>query len=105
MIKSPQNKQTKGVCLMSDHIKKMLRITEPSLKIIDISYETIKNRQIIVIKANFSPNQKSCPNCGCTARNQFGNPSIVKNGKEMRTCEIRSIQSSSNDHEVIQATI
>ncbi len=43
MIKSPQNKQTKGVCLMSDHIKKMLRITEPSLKIIDISYETIKN--------------------------------------------------------------
>ena len=28
---------------MSDHIKKMLRITEPSLKIIDISYETIKN--------------------------------------------------------------
>ena len=82
MIKSPQNKQTKGVCLMSDHIKKMLRITDPSLKIINVSYETIKNRKIIIIEANFSPNQKSCPNCGCTAQNQFGNPSIVKNGKK-----------------------
>ncbi|MHC9001157.1 transposase [Enterococcus bulliens] len=67
---------------MSDHIKKMLRITDPSLKIINVSYETIKNRKIIIIEANFSPNQKSCPNCGCTAQNQFGNPSIVKNGKK-----------------------
>ena len=67
---------------MSDHIKKMLRITDPSLKIMGVSYESIKSRQIIVITANFSPNQKSCPNCGCTAQNQFGNPSIVKNGKK-----------------------
>ncbi len=48
MINLRQKKQTGGNMLMNNHIKKILRIIESDLIVLDISYE------IIVVKIGFA---------------------------------------------------
>lgn len=60
----------------------MLRITDKHLEITDISYETLKDKQHIVIEATLSPPPQACKSCGSSVTDGEGNTIIVKNGKK-----------------------
>ena len=64
MIKSPQITQERTVCYMNHSIKKMLRLIDPNLTILEITQEKIKHQMALVIKADLSPakcNYESAP--------------------------------------------
>lgn len=68
--------------LMSNDIKKLLRIIEPNLITSDISYEMVKGQQTCVVNATFSPPLTPCHHCGSTVYNESGKQVVVRNGKK-----------------------
>ncbi|WYJ84451.1 hypothetical protein IGL98_002500 [Enterococcus sp. DIV0840] len=67
--------------LMSNDIKKILRITDKNLVIDEVSYETFHKQNTLVIHATLSPTPCSCVNCGSSTHDSQGKKRIVKNGK------------------------
>ena len=65
---------------MNNSIKKMLRITDPSVNIFDVHEEIINEKNTLVIEGTCSLPPKQCPNCGCTTVGPNGQRCIVKNG-------------------------
>lgn len=67
---------------MNDSIKKLLRITDKNLEIVDVSYETVNKKQRLVINATLSPCLQACKSCGSTVKDSDGKTIIVRNGKK-----------------------
>ncbi len=70
---------------MNDSIKKLLRITDKNLEIVDVSYETVNKKQRLVINATLSPCPQACKSCGSTVKDSDGKTIIVRNGKKKTT--------------------
>ncbi len=67
---------------MNDSIKKMLRLTDKNLVITEVSYETLQNKNTLVIDAILSPAPCACKSCGSSVIDTEGKTIIVKNGKK-----------------------
>ena len=70
---------------MNDSIKKLLRIADKNLEIIDVSYETVNKKHRLVINATLSPCPQACKSCGSTGKDSDGKTIIVRNGKKKTT--------------------
>lgn len=69
---------------MFNHIKLMLRIKDNNLEITNLTQESYKGVETIVLSARLSPAPSRCIQCGCLPINKEGKGCIVKNGtKEM----------------------
>ena len=67
---------------MNHSIKKMLRLVDKNLEITEVSYETLQNKQTLVIDASLSPSPCACKNCGSSVTDAQGRSIVVKNGKK-----------------------
>lgn len=90
MIKSPQLTQERTVCYMNHSIKKMLRLIDPNLTILEITQEKINHQMTLVIKADLSPQPSPCKCCGANVIDEDGKFAVVKNGKKTVTVRLEA---------------
>ncbi|MDT2813237.1 ISL3 family transposase [Vagococcus carniphilus] len=70
---------------MTNHIKKMLGITDENLEILSVEESLLKDKKTLLINARLSPEPKACRNCGSTVWDGEGKQIIVKNGTKAST--------------------
>lgn len=77
---------------MTNHIKKMLRITDEYLDLTTAEEGMFKDKKSLIIKGVYSPAPSACKNCGSSVVDRGGKKIIVKNGRKEVTVRLDSYQ-------------
>ncbi|MGY3747957.1 transposase family protein, partial [Vagococcus salmoninarum] len=77
---------------MSNHIKKMLRITDENILVSNVIEKNIRGNNSLIIKASLTYMPLACINCGSTTTDSEGKRVIVKNGSKVVSIRLEPYQ-------------